>query len=293
MKERQRLIIFFSVAVLVVALIFSFTLPPRNFPTNLVIDIPTGSTTSQIADLLHQNKVIRSAKIFELMVLRQKVAERLKAGFYQFEKPLMIGQVVRRLTEGLFADNLIKFTVPEGLSVEQLAVLAEQNFAGVDQNSFVLVASSSVGFLFPDTYLLPTQLKSAQLVKMMRANFNQQISKLKSEIDQSNHSLEEIIKLASLVEEEAKTKIDRRIIAGILWKRFNQGMKLEVDVATSTYQTVGLPLRPIVSPGLEAVEAVLSTEATSYWFYLSDKQGKIHYARTFAEHQNNIARYLK
>jgi UPF0755 protein len=293
MKERRWLIIFFSVVFLIIAVTFSFILPPRNFPTNLVIDIPTGSTTSQIADLLYQNKIIRSTKIFELVVLRQEVAEHLKAGFYQFEKPLIIGQVVRRLTEGLFANNPVKFTVPEGLSVEQLAVLTEQNFSGINQTSFLLAASSSAGFLFPDTYLLPSQLKSEQLVKLMRANFDERIEELKPKINQAGHSLEKNIKMAALVEEEAKTKIDRRIIAGILWKRFDVEMKLEVDVATSTYQTVGFPPTPIVSPGLESIEAALSPEITPYWFYLSDKQGKMHYARTFAEHQNNIARYLK
>jgi UPF0755 protein len=293
MKDRRRIIILLSIVLLAVVVIASLVLPPSNFPVNSVVDIPTGSTTSEIADLLYENKIIRSARIFELMVLRQEVANRLQAGFYQFERPLTIQQVVSRLKEGLFADRLIKLTVPEGLSVEQLAVLAKQNFADINQGAFVEIANPHAGYLFPDTYLLPSRLKSEQLIKIMRENFDEQIGKLEIEIRESGRSLEDVIKMASLVEEEAKTKTDRAIIAGILWKRLDDKMRLEVDVATSTYETLGLPLVPIVSPGLESIKATLNPTATPYWFYISDKQGQMHYAKTFAEHKLNIDKYLK
>lgn len=293
MRDRRRLLIFISVVVLVVLVIASLVLPPRNFPVNAVVDIPVGSSTAQIAALLYQNKIIRSTKIFEIMALRQEVAERLQAGLYQFEKPLTIGQVMKRLEEGLFSSNLVKFTVPEGLSVAELAKLAKQNFSEIDENEFVEIAAVQAGFLFPDTYLLPPQTETEQLIKVMREHFDSQIAKLKTKIESSKSLLMEIITMASLVEAEAKTKNDRQIIAGILWKRLNNKMRLEVDVATSTYEVFGLPPAPIVSPGLEAIEAVLTPRETPYWFYISDRDGEMHYAKTFEEHKLNIARYLK
>lgn len=285
MLDRRRLIIILSLVVLTVAVFASILLPPPGFPTDVVVEIPVGSSTGQIADLLYEHKIIRSARIFELLVLRQKLAERLRAGFYQFEKPLTLHQVVRRLKEGLFADELVKLTVPEGFSVEQLADLAVANFPQIQKNAVMAAASSSVGFLFPDTYLLPPSLTAEQLVTVMRENFDRQTAELKITND--------AVIMASLVEEETKTKTDRRIVAGILWKRLDAKMRLEVDVATSTYDVLGLPPAPIVSPGLESLEAALAPQATPYWFYLSDKQGKMHYAKTFAEHQKNIAIYLK
>ena len=121
--------------------------------------------------------------------------------------------------------------------------------------------------------------------------------------------------MASIIEGEAVTPEDRRIVSGILWTRMKNGMRLGVDapfayimgkgsleltqtdLATTspynTYRVAGLPPTPINNPGIDAIAAALAPSSTPYLYYLSDKEGSMHYARTFAEHKLNKEKYLR
>jgi UPF0755 protein len=120
--------------------------------------------------------------------------------------------------------------------------------------------------------------------------------------------------MASLVEEEARTLETRRTIAGILWKRLKLGMPLQVDAVFpyiigkntyelsigdlaldspyNTYKYAGLPPAPITNPGLDAMLAAVTPTDSPYLYYLSDRNGKMHYARTHDGHLANKAAYL-
>lgn len=266
--------------------------PPADFPIGQVVVIPVGASVDEIAAALIKDHVIRSSRIFSFLAERQAATRHLQAGLYQFEKPLLAGEVLKRLATGLSASDPIKFTVPEGLSVKQLTALATSTFPKLSAQEFSDLAGPASGYLFPDTYFLPSALTASQLVVLLRHNFDDKIKPFLKEVSATGHSLGDVVNLAALVEEEAKTKQDREIVAGILWKRLTSGQRLEVDVATSTYARVGLPAAPIVSPGLESILAVLHPKITPNWFYLSDRQGQMHYAQTFAAHKQNIAKYL-
>ena len=99
--------------------------------------------------------------------------------------------------------------------------------------------------------------------------------------------------MASILEAEVRSKIDREIVSGILWKRLLIGMPLQVDSKPSTYESVGLPKEPINNPGLVSIMAALHPTSTPYLYFLTDKDGKAHYAKTFDEHKINKAKYLK
>ena len=68
---------------------------------------------------------------------------------------------------------------------------------------------------------------------------------------------------------------------------------LKIDSPYNTYTNLGLPPGPICNPGLASIKAVVNPKETDYWYYLSDKQGNIRYAKTNEEHEENIAKYLK
>ena len=99
--------------------------------------------------------------------------------------------------------------------------------------------------------------------------------------------------MASIIEREAKGDSDRGYISGILWNRINKNMPLQVDAALKTYKTKGLPEQPICNPGLEAIKAAIHPVLSNYLYYLHDKNGVIHYAKTFEEHKKNKLKYLK
>ena len=127
----------------------------------------------------------------------------------------------------------------------------------------------------------------------MSNNFNTHILPFKKNILDSGHSLSEIIIMASIIEKEAQGKEDSPIISGILWKRIKLGMYLQVDASKDTYNMKGLPLEPISNPGIIAIKAALYPIESPYLFYLHDKIGQVHFAKTFTEHKKNINLYLK
>jgi UPF0755 protein len=121
--------------------------------------------------------------------------------------------------------------------------------------------------------------------------------------------------MASILEEEANNTEDRRIISGILWKRIEKGMALQVDApfyylfgkgssqltlsdlaTTSPYNTYvnkGLPSAPISNPGLDAIKAAINPKSTPYYFYLADRKGITHYATDHDGHVANRNNYLR
>ncbi|NIT03452.1 hypothetical protein GTO10_00720 [Candidatus Saccharibacteria bacterium] len=68
---------------------------------------------------------------------------------------------------------------------------------------------------------------------------------------------------------------------------------LQIDSPYNTYEYKRLPPGPICNPGLASIEAVINPQETDYWFYLSDPQGNMHYAKTGEEHEENIEKYLR
>ena len=149
---------------------------------------------------------------------------------------------------------------------------------------------------------------------MMNDNFNKKMEPWKGAIENSGHSLRDIIIMASILEREATTEKDKTMVAGILWKRISLGMPLQVDAtfmyllgkksseltvsdlkmksAYNTYQNKGLPAGPIANPGIVAIRAAIIPTESPYLYYLSDNNDEMHYAKTFEEHKANKAKYL-
>ncbi len=171
------------------------------------------------------------------------------------------------------------------------------------------------GYLFPDTYFFLINDTPEKVVAKMNENLKNKTADLEDAIAKSKRSFHQILTMASLIEKEAANPEDRRIISGVLWKRFDQKMPLQVDAAFvyalgkntyelttadlkidspyNTYIHRGLPPTPIDNPGLDAIQAAIFPEKTPYWYYLSDKSGNIYYSKTFAEHVQKKNQYLK
>jgi UPF0755 protein len=149
------------------------------------------------------------------------------------------------------------------------------------------------GYLFPDTYFFLTDANETDVINSMNDNFKKKMTPLLPDINTFGKTEKEIITMASIIEREAKGDADREIISGILWKRIKIGMPLQVDAAPETYKTKELPRNPIGNPGLLSIKAAIHPVSSSYLYYLHDKNGYIHYAKNFTEHQINIRKYLK
>jgi UPF0755 protein len=77
------------------------------------------------------------------------------------------------------------------------------------------------------------------------------------------------------------------------WKQDLTYDDLEIDSPYNTYTNPGLPPSAICNPGLASLIAAANPADSDYIYYISDKEGNNHYARSLAEHNRNIARYLE
>ena len=171
------------------------------------------------------------------------------------------------------------------------------------------------GFLFPDTYRFPPDASAEYVLHTILTTFRTKIYEpLQRDIADSGYSLYDVLILASILERETRHGDDRPLVADILIRRLENNWALEVDATLlyhfqdwthtitegdlaldSLYNTrkyPGLTPTPIANPGEETVRAVLFPQSNTYWYYISDHDGILHYATTLEEHNRNIQNYL-
>ncbi len=280
--------------LLMLAALYSFVLgAPAGFPEGLV-SVKKGSTLEAVASSLKARGLINSATLFEVAARLYRNDGVVVAGEYAFTQPQNMVTIAKRITHGDFELEPVRVRVEEGMSAQQIANLLVKSIPDFDKDAFYVLASKEEGRLFPDTYFILPGEDPELVVSVMTDNFNAHIHDVSvaAAIATFGRPLSEVLTMASILEKEAATTQDRRIISGILWHRIDIGMKLQVDVALDTYKTVGLPAAPIGNPSLDAIMAAASPVTTSYIYYLSDKDGITHYSTTYEQHLAKKAKYL-
>lgn len=313
-KKKKKHVVVWGIFLCLLLVYAIFLKPPGKFPVGQVVTIDSGQSLQSITQALYDSHLIASPFVFRSISILLGGEKKMIAGDYllpQKQGPLTLAW---RFIRGKFGIGVSKVTIPEGWSVDQIGEYLQKNLVGFDKAQFISLAKKKEGYLFPDTYFIFGSTRPTSIVDMMHTNFTRKISTIQKEILDSGYSEEQIITMASIVEEEAMTEDSRKVVAGILWKRLSMGMPLQVDSTFSyvngkntfelssddlkidspynTYVNKGLPPGPISNPGLDAIEATLHPTETKYLFFLTGKDGVMHYAKTFDEHKVNKARYL-
>ncbi|MDP3763587.1 MAG: endolytic transglycosylase MltG [bacterium] len=279
----------------IVAVVFTVcllpTTPPFSFPSGSVVSIPEGAGLYTLSEKLREDKVIRSPLFFRVAAIILGGERDMKAGQYLMSYPQNTFVIAWRVFHGDYDIETIKMTIPEGFTVEKISTLFDNRFKFFDRASFVTGAPE--GYLFPDTYFVPIIATASSTIQMFENNFERKISNLLEEIKDSGHSLNDIIKMASILESEVKSEEDKRIVSGILWKRLKLSIALQVDSDPDTYKHTGFPPKPISNPGLESIKATLNPTTTPYLYFLTGDDGQTYYSRTFDEHVAKKFKYIK
>jgi UPF0755 protein len=270
---------------------------PSDFSPSTIVKIEQGDNLRNVSFKLKEANIIRSRFIFEVFVILFNGEKHLMYYNYLFENKSPVWVVAKRISRGEHHMAYMSVTIPEGFDVSQIADTFSSKLTNFNKNKFLEIAKAKEGYLFPDTYFFLNTDTEKEVLKSMANNFDKKIEPLMLSIIASGKTEKEILIMASIIEGEAKGEIngqsDREFISGILWRRISIGMPLQVDVAPDTYKTRGLPSSPIGNPGLLSIKASISPEKSPYLYYLHDKDGNIYYAKSFAEHQMNIKKYLK
>ncbi len=248
--------------------------------------VKKGEGIYEVGKNLKSQGLVNSTILFDLYVLGGANAKNLKAGDYEVSSSMSVAKIANMIIAGKTAKKVI--TIIEGWTVEDIQqYFKEKNIEGS-------VNKEEEGYLFPDTYEINLGDKAEDVVRAMENNFNAKLSQdLRNEIAKQKKTVSEIVIMASLIEKEVRNYADMQMVSGILWKRIDNKMPLQVDSAKETYQYKGLPASPICNPGLDSIGAAIYPVKSAYWFYISAPSGETIFSKTLAEHNAAIKKYLK
>ena len=298
--------------------------PYAGFHNEVFVELPRGTGTGAIADLLARAGVIRSRWDFLLVRVLER-GRKLQAGEYRFARPATPVEVYSRIARGdIFYYELV---VPEGKNlfeiasaVEDLGLFPAADFIAAARKPGLIrdldpKAPSLEGYLLPDTYRLPHSTTPEGLCRAMTGRFREVWHGLKTQAN-----VHDTVTLASLVEKEGKLPEERPVIAAVFRNRLRLGMKLDCDPTTiyaallvnhyrgvihqsdldrahpyNTYRNAGLPPGPIANPGLASIRAALGPADTDALYFVArpDGSGGHSFHNNIAAHQEAVAKYRR
>ncbi|MGB4437952.1 MAG: endolytic transglycosylase MltG [Sedimentibacter sp.] len=224
-----------------------------NDDTKIVVEIPSGSTTRDIAEILLENNLIRNTRSFKYYAEKTEADSKLKAGTYVLSKNMNADELLDVLIMGGSSGNTANITIIEGLtkedasksisdqlglSYEKLVALMEDGQIYKDDFEFLKDnpdITNLQGYLMPDTYNVYINANEEDIVKILLAQFDEfYIEEIKPLLENSKLNFEEIITLASIVEKEALLDEERDEVAAVFLNRLDINMKLQ-SCATVNY----------------------------------------------------------
>ena len=176
------------------------------------------------------------------------------------------------------------------------------------------------GYLMPETYFMNPNASADSLTRRVLNQTQKVYDENKALFEAFGMSIHDAITLASVVQFEAGLTEDMKNISQVFLNRLAIDMPLQSSVTVcyalyeysswkdcenfnnqkldspyNTYLYRGLPIGPITNPSKQALLATIQPTANDYYFFLADiyGDGKVYYAKTYAEHLRNEDKYLK
>lgn len=293
---------------------------PATIPASEFIVAPD-SEFETVAQELKAGGYIKSMTAFRIAYAAHGRLGDIREGGYTVSPSMDVWTVADLLSRPPY---LAWITFPPGWRKEQIADYLADRLAWTPEQKaeFIDVATAPTpeqveGVYYGDTYLIPSDQAPAQVAARLRDRFQEMFAPYAGQVTEKNVTWTEVITMASLIEREA-AKNDKHLVAGILWNRINDGMRLQVDASLqyirgeegnwwpaprpedkslespfNTYRTAGLPPHPIANPSIESIEAALNPEDTDCIYYLHDADGVIHCSATYAGQRANVDKYLR
>lgn len=225
------------------------------------IEVPAGSSTKQIGDILEKKGIVKSGFVFSYYAKHQN-PNGFQAGYYALSPSMDVKKVVQTLEKGGSNDPrgipVAKITIPEGYTVDQIGDLIAKNTDYSKEEFLSLMKNREFfdkmakkypelldserenmdqvryyfeGYLYPATYNLYKNETLEEFVTEILDSMNKVMSEYYEPIKQQHLTVQKVLTLASLVEKEGVTEEDRRKIAGVFFNRIADNMPLQSDIA--------------------------------------------------------------
>jgi peptidoglycan lytic transglycosylase G len=249
----------------------------------------------------------------------------IKAGVYEFSKPLSAADVLDKLIRGdvilksvTIREGLDRFAVARLFAAEGLGKEAEWEKATADAESIHDIAPEATtleGYLFPDTYKFSPGTPVHTIVAEMVANFRKHFAGEMAFIT-TGLNVHQTVTLASIVESEAQRPEERPLVASVYLNRLNRHMllgadptviyalklahrwdgnihkaDLQIDSKYNTYRVPGLPPGPIANPGLASLRAAVAPAASNFLYFVAKHDGSHAFSTNVEEHNRNVQIY--
>jgi UPF0755 protein len=332
MNLYKKILIILFVLAIISGLTYNYFIysisPSTNSDKLIEFSIKENENLKDITKKLKSIGLIRDNFMFELFLRFNKIDKTIKAGEYSVQNIKNVNDLISLLQKG--QDKLIKYTIPEGYNVKQIAeTLSKENIVNSDEfinlaykqgSKFKFKYNTEInngdleGFLFPETYFI-SKPNSEKVINQMLDQFALIFdSKMEKRAKEINMSIKDIITLASIIEKEAAIDSERAIVSSVFHNRLKEGMNLEscatveyvvkkssylltredlkFDSPYNTYMYSGLPPAPICSPGLKSIIAALNPSKTDYLFFVAKGDGSHAFSKTYDEHLRNVQKYL-
>lgn len=285
----------------------------------VLVEIPAGSTSPQIALILEDNEVVRSATLFHAYVRLRRADRDLKAGTYQLATGSSMASALRSLRLGTV--ETVAVTIPEGFQILDMAprladitgttpdeVLTSLREAGL-ADRYDLPGPTLEGYLFPDTYRFARGVPLSSVVDAMVERYREVWTpERRAALDASGMSEREVVTLASIIQAEARQVSEMSRISGVYHNRLRDNWLLQADPTViyalggyrerllyaaidsvednpyNTYSNRGLPPGPIASPGSMAIDAAMAPEPHEFMYFVAWPDGHHIFTQTLAEH---------
>ncbi len=318
-------------AALVVALVvtggyFYADFMPKKTTGEVIVTVPQGAGTAQIATILKKDGLIHSKGFYRVMSKLFFVDGKYNFGKFKIEKGAGYQAIFDALTRSGETVDAVRVTIPEGYEIYKIADTLEAKglidkdkfYYLVDYGTFDYAFVNDIpqrdnrleGYLFPDTYsFVPGD--EYGIINEMLSRFQQVYAPYEKRAEELGMTMDQVITLASIIEREAQGAEDRKLVSSVFHNRLKSAnypylqacstvqyvlrerkpvLSLEdtrIDSPYNTYINKGLPIGPIASPGKAAIEAALYPEESDYLFFVLGSDNKHHFSKTFDEHRQN------
>ncbi len=311
-----------GIAVFTLALgcVFSVYLPWSLSPGDKrQVYINYGTGFKKVSRMLGSEGVVRNKFIFDAYLFAGAKYKKLRAGEYEFAENENMAGVAAKMIKGDVLKHEI--TIPEGSDIYDIAALLEGQKL-MDGNKFLALVKdrafldkigikygTAEGFLFPDTYNFIRGETDEKIIGTMYQRFiERSLIKPNKSYSQDGKDFTgyDILKMASIVEKEAKFDAEREIIASVFYNRLRANMRLEscatvryamnkkhdpltlddlqFNSKCNTYRHRGLPPAPICNPGIKSMAAALKPAVTDYMFFVVKADGSHVFSEDFTHH---------
>ena len=291
--------------------------------------ITRGETAGQIAKRLEEEGVIRSALAFAFVLYETERENALQSGTYTVS-PALTPRDIAKLFEKAPGEQIV-LRIIDGWRLTEVATAVNKAFPSISKEAFTAAAvvgdrkntvlagmettASLEGYLFPDTYFMRPDMTAPQVIGVLLDTFERKVgATLRAASAERKVPIYDIVKLASIIEREARDRGESPTIAGVYTNRLDIGMKLDADPTIqyalgewrelslddlkldspyNTYRYAGLPPTPIANPGAAALEGAAKPAKVPYFYFVakSDGTGGHAFSVTLEEHEANRVKY--